>query len=49
MDETQAACTTTVVNRDAVLLSCGQCGPVGVYLCGADVAVLHHISTAHSD
>lgn len=48
MDETQT-CSTTVVSRTMVLLSCTLCGPVGVYLCGPSVAVLHHVNTAHNE
>lgn len=42
-------CTTTVVDRGAILLSCAVCGPVGVYNCGSEAAVLHHITTAHQE
>lgn len=38
------SCSTTVVDRTAVLLSCTACGPVGVYLCGSDVAILSHLA-----
>lgn len=47
MDET-STCSTTVVSRTSVLLACTACGPVGVYLCGPEAAVLHHITTAHN-
>lgn len=39
--------TIATVNA-AVLLSCSDCGPVGVYLCGLHVAAAHHLSTEHN-
>lgn len=47
MDKTKT-CSITVVSPTSVLLFCTLCGPVGVYLCGADAAVLHHITLAHT-
>lgn len=43
----KSTCTTMVVDREIVLLSCTSCGPVGVYHCGSEAAVLHHLTTAH--
>lgn len=48
MDQT-TNCQTTVVSRESILLSCSACGPVGVYLCGSEAAVLHHLTTAHEE